>query len=176
LSIEKSILLSPASKFFGNASVVSIADRLDSTPDTSIAEHSLLDRDRRACGDSLRSTPLVEQPHEPPAGRIDIFRNVLPAGGPPAEDVISLGCSAPLGVTFSIIYRITPFRLISCTARHFHPSISALTAFLPLRRLSIATGDLSGGGLAVPSDFPMPLGIMDLKISPPLRAQGIRYP
>ncbi len=52
-------------------------------------------------GRPLETRPTVEQPHEPEAGRIDIFSNVLPAGGPPHEDGPPLGCSACLASTTS---------------------------------------------------------------------------
>jgi hypothetical protein len=104
MSREKSILLPPNEKFFGSASVVSSADRLEATSSISRADLFVFDSDCRADVPGLGIAPPVEQPRKPEAGISDPNLLVAPAGGPSAEDGSSLGCSASLGTTLSVIY------------------------------------------------------------------------
>ena len=117
--------------FLDSASVVSSADRLESTIILRYADISVLDQKRRVFVVGVHSTMPVDRPHEPEAGIVDIIRNVAPAGGTSAKDVTSLGRAASLGSALSVIYRTTlqkAHQLPAACTRHVHPSIRLLSA------------------------------------------------
>jgi len=154
----------PVFKFFGSASVVTSADRVEFNFHLSSAVLFFLRRDRWARVDGRWSTPPVEQPHEPPAGNCDTNLNVAPAGGPSAEDIISLGCSASLGRALSVIYRITLLSAHQLPGETLSSVYWALTIFneIPLVRWSMATWRNKRKRISRPQRYPMPIGITDL--------------